>query len=175
MFGHPRRGEHAPNMPTLHCADRISTPNYCVSLVFSSWYFLRPIPFLHPSGRFYSYFDSVISTRPRSSRFVRLRSRTSRTHEDDQPTNRLPHCRAFRGQPSRRSQSAQCKGEHGQHQPCNVHPPRKSTTSTRSGAIPRGKVRSSTPAPPQFDHSSHRGHARDRMQPVVLGFTSILA
>ena len=123
----------------------------------------------------YSYFDSVISTRPRPLTLRPASIRTSRTHEDDQPTNRLPHCRAFSGQPSRRSQSAQCKGEHGQHQPCNVHPPRKSTTSTRSGAIPRGKVRSSTHAPPQFDHSSHRGHARDRMQPVVLGFTSILA
>ncbi len=157
MFGHPVAAQLLRERPTLARIifeiDPVFTPLGTLCTVTS-------IPSFHSSP-------------PRTLRPSSIR--TSRTHEDDQPTNRLPHCRAFRGQPSRRSQSAQCKGEHGQHQPCNVHPPRKSTTSTRSGAIPRGKVRSSTHAPPQFDHSSHRGHARDRMQPVVLGFTSILA
>lgn len=96
------------------------------------------------------------------------------THEVDQPTNRLPHGRAFRGRSSRRSQSIQCKGEHGQQQPCNVHPPRKSTTSTCSGAIPRRKVCSASMHALLFHHNAHREHARGRTQPV-LGLTRVLA
>ena len=95
-----------------------------------------------PVGTLYSYFDSSFLLVPLAASFAF--DHASRTHEVDQPTNRLPHRRAFRGRPSRRSQSVQCKGEHGQQQPCNVHPARKSTTSTCSGAIPRGKVCSAT-------------------------------
>ena len=126
---------------------------------FRVWGF---VPTLHPLG-------TLSSIQPPSDDL-----RSPHTHEVDQPTNRLPHGRAFRGRSSRRSQSIQCKGEHGQQQPCNVHPPRKSTTSTCSGAIPRRKVCSASMHALLFHHNAHREHARGRTQPV-LGLTRVLA
>ena len=87
---------------------------------------------------------------------------TTRTHEvRDQPTIRLPHRPALRGQPSRRSQSVRCEGEHGQQQPRSVHPPRKPKRGKHSGTIPRRKVRIANQTHALLSHSNvHREHAR---------------